>query len=520
MIPGCRFLDAFAGNGGVGLEALSRGAAKVVLVDRAAAAVEAAKENARALASAGGEVQVFRQDARTAIGALGDQGMQFDVVYLDPPYASDLYEPLLALLGEGPLLAEGGVVVAEHFHKRALPETIGALTRTREKRVGDHVLSFYRRASGADSRVGGGGESEEEASEGSLAVFPGSFDPITNGHLDIVDRGLAVFDRVRMAILMNPEKQPLFTVEERVAIIREAYRGNPRVEVDTFSGLLVDYASRVGASVIIRGLRAISDFEYEFQMALMNRRLDPRIETVFMMPAESYSYVSSRLVKEVFQLGGRVSDLVPPVVERRLSEKYGTPIQAGSAAPPGRRGSEGGSGVKTASDGAPARRARAAPRGVAHGGDGGEGARAQGDRRAGLRLHGGRARPAHAAPRAGGRQGGDRRGAHEVRPGLGPPRAARGGRAPLPRGLRGRLRARGGDGRGRRQAGARPPLPGRPRPGQRGRRPDPGLADVRRGGAGGRRHARSSSPSPRGTASASPPARWRRRSRRRRARSS
>jgi pantetheine-phosphate adenylyltransferase len=160
----------------------------------------------------------------------------------------------------------------------------------------------------------------------SLAVFPGSFDPITNGHLDIVDRGLAVFDRVRMAILVNAEKRPLFTVEERVALIRDVFRGYPRVEVDTFSGLLVDYAQRVGASVIIRGLRAISDFEYEFQMALMNRRLNPRIETVFMMPAESYSYVSSRLVKEVFQLGGRVSDMVPAVVERQLSEKYGTPI--------------------------------------------------------------------------------------------------------------------------------------------------------------------------------------------------
>ncbi len=162
---------------------------------------------------------------------------------------------------------------------------------------------------------------------GSLAVFPGSFDPMTNGHLDIVDRGLAVFDRVRLAILLNPEKKPLFSVEERLAIIREAYRGNPRVEADTFSGLLVDYAQQAGASVIIRGIRAISDFEYEFQMALMNRRLNPRIETVFMMPAESYSYVSSRLVKEVFQLGGRVSDLVPSVVERRLSEKYGTPIR-------------------------------------------------------------------------------------------------------------------------------------------------------------------------------------------------
>jgi len=170
--------------------------------------------------------------------------------------------------------------------------------------------------------------------DGSLAVFPGSFDPITNGHLDLVDRALQVFDRVRMAILVNPEKQPLFTVEERVAIIREAYRGNRRVEVDTFSGLLVDYAQRAGASVIIRGIRAISDFEYEFQMALMNRRLNPQIETVFMMPAESYSYVSSRLVKEVFQLGGRVTDLVPPVVERRLCDKYGT---AGPSGRPRRR---------------------------------------------------------------------------------------------------------------------------------------------------------------------------------------
>jgi len=161
----------------------------------------------------------------------------------------------------------------------------------------------------------------------SLAVFPGSFDPITNGHLDIVERGLRVFDRVRLAILVNPEKKPLFSIEERVNLIRAAHRGNRRVEVDTFSGLLVDYAEKVGASVIIRGIRAISDFEFEFQMALMNRRLNSSIETVFMMPHESYSYVSSRLVKEVFQLGGKVTELVPPVVERRLREVYGTPIR-------------------------------------------------------------------------------------------------------------------------------------------------------------------------------------------------
>ena len=155
---------------------------------------------------------------------------------------------------------------------------------------------------------------DNQPPRGSLAVFPGSFDPITNGHLDIVERGLNVFDRVRLAILVNPEKKPLFSIDERVGLIRETYASNPRVEVDTFSGLLVDYAEKVGATVIIRGIRAISDFEYEFQMALMNRRLNPSIETVFMMPAESYSYVSSRLVKEVFQLGGRVSDLVPAAV--------------------------------------------------------------------------------------------------------------------------------------------------------------------------------------------------------------
>ncbi|HEX9189576.1 MAG TPA: 16S rRNA (guanine(966)-N(2))-methyltransferase RsmD, partial [Vicinamibacteria bacterium] len=160
-IPGCRFLDAFAGNGGVGLEALSRGAARVVLVDRSAGAVEAAQANARALVAAGGEVRVFRQDARTALGAFADQGLRFDVVYLDPPYDSDLYEPLLSDLGgEGSALAEDGVVVAEHFHKRPLPETIGALTRTRLKRVGDHCLSFYRRGRGAEADGGGSREAE------------------------------------------------------------------------------------------------------------------------------------------------------------------------------------------------------------------------------------------------------------------------------------------------------------------------------------------------------------------------
>jgi 16S rRNA (guanine(966)-N(2))-methyltransferase RsmD len=145
LVEHSRFLDAFAGNGGVGLEALSRGAARVVLIDQSRAAVEAIQANARALASVGGDVQVVRQEARVALLALADRGASFDIAYLDPPYDSGLYEPLLELLGATGLLAPEGVAVAEHFHKRDLPETIGRLVRTRAVRVGDHRLSFYRR---------------------------------------------------------------------------------------------------------------------------------------------------------------------------------------------------------------------------------------------------------------------------------------------------------------------------------------------------------------------------------------
>ncbi|MEO5898408.1 MAG: pantetheine-phosphate adenylyltransferase [Vicinamibacterales bacterium] len=154
-----------------------------------------------------------------------------------------------------------------------------------------------------------------------VAIYPGSFDPLTNGHVDIIQRGARFFDRIVVGILINLEKAPLFTVPERVDIARTVLKGSPNVEVDTFDGLLVDYARRIGATVIVRGLRAISDFEYEMQMALMNRRLSPDVETVFMMPAEPYTYVSSRLVKEVVALGGTVTGLVPTLVEERLRDK-------------------------------------------------------------------------------------------------------------------------------------------------------------------------------------------------------
>ena len=156
-----------------------------------------------------------------------------------------------------------------------------------------------------------------------LAVYPGSFDPLHNGHLDLIQRCLPIFDELLVAVLRNEDKKPLFTVEEREEMIREAVGSNPRIRVQSFSGLLVDFMDAVGAVTIVRGLRALSDFDYEFQMALMNRHLNPRVETLFMMPKEEYSYLSSRLAKEAFSLGGNISGLVPTHVLRRMREKLG-----------------------------------------------------------------------------------------------------------------------------------------------------------------------------------------------------
>jgi pantetheine-phosphate adenylyltransferase len=153
------------------------------------------------------------------------------------------------------------------------------------------------------------------------AIYPGSFDPLTNGHLDLIERGSKIFDELVVAVLKNSEKSPLFTVEERVDMLKSTTKQYSNVTIDTFDGLLVDYVSRQKARVVLRGIRAISDYEYELQMALMNRKLYPELETVFMMPAVSYSFVSSRLVKEIAQLGGSVTGLVPKVVEERLLKK-------------------------------------------------------------------------------------------------------------------------------------------------------------------------------------------------------
>ena len=155
-----------------------------------------------------------------------------------------------------------------------------------------------------------------------IAIYPGSFDPITNGHLDVISRGSQLTERLIVAVLMNEQKKPLFSVEERIEIMREVLAPFPNVEVDCFDGLLVNYAAARNANVILRGIRAIADYEYELQMAHMNRRLQPQIETVFLMAAEKYSFVSSRLMKEVISLGGSISGLVPQSVEDRMRARF------------------------------------------------------------------------------------------------------------------------------------------------------------------------------------------------------
>lgn len=154
-----------------------------------------------------------------------------------------------------------------------------------------------------------------------IAIYPGSFDPVTNGHLDLIHRGSKIFDELVVAILRNPNKNPLFTVPERREMLEAMTREYPNVRVDEFEGLMVEYARSQGAAAVLRGIRAISDYEYEFQMALMNRKLDASLETIFMMPAEKYSYLSSRLVREVARLGGSVDGLVPPLVAEKLASK-------------------------------------------------------------------------------------------------------------------------------------------------------------------------------------------------------
>jgi pantetheine-phosphate adenylyltransferase len=311
-VEGSRVLDLFAGTGAMGLEALSRGAERTAFVERSAEAVRLIRANA-ALCGAVDRVVILQGAVPRALRKLAAFEPPFDLVFADPPYGEGWIARLLPALSG--VCSETALLICEHGAAEPVPEGDALWVRTDSRRYRDTAVSFYERRPQLFLK---GGDMDK------LAVYPGSFDPITNGHLDLMQRALKIFDRVIIAVASNPAKEHLFTLEERVRMIRESLTEHPlceRVTVETFDGLLVNYVEKKGAKAIIRGLRAVSDFEYEFQMALMNRKLCNDIETLYLMTGMRWIYISSRIIKEVVVAGGGVKGLVPDVVERMLNER-------------------------------------------------------------------------------------------------------------------------------------------------------------------------------------------------------
>ena len=316
---GAVILDLFAGSGALGIEALSRGAAFAVFVERSAPVAAGLRENLRARALLE-RARVLRSDAAASLRGLAATGLRVDLAFVDPPYADvDSCARALRALATSGILAPRATVLLEASRRTPPPETVG-LRRVDERRYGDTVLHRFEADAVAEAR-------EEARMDGARtakrAVFPASFDPVTNGHVDLIHRARAVFDELVVAVAHNVAKQGTFTVEERVEMLREAVGHEPGILITSFDGLLVDYARQIGADVAIRGLRAVSDFEYEFEMALMNRHLHPEVETLFMMTSQKYFYVSSSRLKELVRFGAAIEDFVPPGVAARLKEKLG-----------------------------------------------------------------------------------------------------------------------------------------------------------------------------------------------------
>lgn len=317
-LEAARVLDLFAGTGALGIEALSRGAAAVTFVEQAPASLRVLRENLK-LCGFEERARVLPTSVQRALPQLGREGARFDGILLDPPYGNDVLASTLPGIAASGVARTGAWVMAEHDVAETPPAACGPLRLTQSRHYGKTGLALYVAEDAMSDKP-------EDVNPARRAVYAGSFDPFTNGHLDVVCRALEVFDQVIVAVAggtSDPGKnRALFTAEERVTMIRESLaQPAPRATADSFSGLLVDYCERVDARAIIRGLRAVSDFEYEFQMAMMNRHLKPRVETFFMAAGKAHFYTASRLVKEVASLGGDVRGLVPDPVYQRLMDK-------------------------------------------------------------------------------------------------------------------------------------------------------------------------------------------------------
>ena len=319
-IEATHLLDLFAGSGALGIEALSRGAAAVTFVEQSATSARVLRDNLERCGF-NARARVLQMPVQRALAQLARAGARFDGVLADPPYGQGLVTRTLGDLATHGLAKTGGWVVIEHHIDEEPPTMCGPLRLTQERRYGKTGLALFV----ADEAMPAAHKDEKQIVS---AVYPGSFDPITNGHLDIIRRAVNVFDRVIVAVAAtssDPHKDgSLFTADERVSMISDALADTGgRASADKFTGLLVDYCDRIGARVIIRGLRAVSDFEYEFQMAMMNRHMKPHIETFFMAAGPKHFYTASRLVKQVASLGGNVRELLPEAVYQRLLAKVG-----------------------------------------------------------------------------------------------------------------------------------------------------------------------------------------------------
>lgn len=339
-IDGCRVLDLYAGTGSLGIEALSRGAKRVTFVDRATTSLRVLNKNLANL-EIESHCKVIRGEVRKVLRRLEAQGQQFDLVFMDPPYDGDEYASVLEQVADSELLAPDGMLVVESAKRHPLPSVAElSLDVVDERATGDTIITRLRSAdggvmqgegmakkqtrdSGAATDAGNtsGSQRPTVSRSATIALFPASFDPPTNGHLDLIDRAQQVFDEVVVAVAINVGKTGLFSFEERVDMLRGVTGHLERVRVEGFSGLMVEHAKAMGATVIIRGLRAMSDFEYEFEMTLMNQHLQPDLETLFMMSKQEYLYVSSSRLKELVRFGANVDDFVPPAIAKRLVEK-------------------------------------------------------------------------------------------------------------------------------------------------------------------------------------------------------
>jgi pantetheine-phosphate adenylyltransferase len=317
---GARVLDLYAGSGSLGIEALSRGASYAVFVEGSAAVIATLRAN---LAALGLEprARVVRGDVRRAIARLAREGERFDLVLVDPPYASGEAARALAALAGAGILTPGATLVVESSRRGELAAPPGLVVLD-ERRYGDTRITRFAGATGAAEQAGG---SMQRTDARRVGLFAASFDPVTNGHLDLLTRARRVFDEVVVAVGRNISKEGTFSVEERLEILEALLGREAGVRITSFDGLVVDYAREIGATALIRGLRAMSDFEYEFEMALMNKHLNPELETLFMMTDQKYLYVSSSRLKELVRFGTSIEDFVPAVVAKKLREKAGCP---------------------------------------------------------------------------------------------------------------------------------------------------------------------------------------------------